>query len=179
VVASGAMQTVVDQYLNSQAASSASFALAPPSATDNEPFAWAHDVRIENQQGAPLSEVPIGANWQVRVGFTVHRRTEGFVIALGVSTLLDLPVRTTWSDPRTLGPGRYEALFVNDGIHLADGQYRLVVGLSHQGRTIQYAPDTATVTISDVSDPVVGSRVLNTKSGMIINQMNVDINLLD
>ena len=71
-----------------------------------------------------------------RIAFVVERPIEGFVIALGVSTLLDLPIRTTWTEARPLVPGRYEALFINDGIHLADAQYKLIIGLSDRGRSM-------------------------------------------
>ncbi|MEO8587731.1 MAG: polysaccharide ABC transporter ATP-binding protein [Flavobacteriales bacterium] len=173
LIGSGSMQQVVDQYLSSHASSSATFDFAPPPA-ESTAAAWASGLRLENQQGQSLNEVPIGGAWQARVLFTVHKRTEGFVIALGVSTLLELPIRTTWSSPQTVEPGNYEAVFLSDGIHLADGQYKLVVGLSAEGRTMQYVDNSAQLTISDVS-ALDELRIVNTKSGLVINQMQVHL----
>ena len=176
LITSGPMDEVVKHYLQNAEAAEADFIFDPPA----EAGAAAHalSLRIETPDGIPLPEVPIGAAWQARIRFTVHRPIEGFVIALGVSTLLDLPIRTTWSKPRSLAPGEHSAVFHSDGIHLADGRYKLVLGLSQQGRTIQYLPDSATLNISNVSDLSDEVGILNTKSGLLINQMDVDIQFL-
>ncbi|HRH38736.1 MAG TPA: ABC transporter ATP-binding protein, partial [Flavobacteriales bacterium] len=113
LIGSGSMQEVVDRYLSSHASSSASFDFAPP-LSGSTPVAWARTLRTEDMSGQPIPEVPIGGAWQVRISFSVHKRTEGFVIALGISSVLDLPIRTTWSTSRTLEPGDYDAVFAND-----------------------------------------------------------------
>ncbi|MBL0043113.1 MAG: ABC transporter ATP-binding protein [Flavobacteriales bacterium] len=174
LISAGTMQQVVDQYLRNNATSGSSFDFPAP-ANDRTPAAWASGLQVENAQGHAMNEVPIGAAWQARIPFTVNKRTDGFVIALGVSTMLDLPIRTSWSAPQPLAPGNYEAVFMNDGIHLADGQYKLVVGLSAEGRTMQYVDNGAQLTISDVSVLTDGSRIVNTKSGLLVNQMNVNL----
>jgi len=172
LVHTGPMEQVVQHYLQSQATAEATFALAKPEEPNH---AYATELQVQDANGQAAAEIPIGAPWQVRTRFTVEKPTEGFVIALGLSTLLDLPIRTTWSEPRTLRPGRYEAVYTNDGIHLAGGQYKLIVGLSAQGRVLHYVPDSASITISDVSELAGETRILNTRSGMIVNQMNVAI----
>ena len=166
------MEDVVEHYLRSSAAVEAHFDFPAPA---GPVLAQAISLRVEAPSGVPLPEIPMGGEWQARITFTVHRPIEGFVIALGVSTLMDLPIRTTWSPPRDMAPGTYTATFRNDGIHLADGRYKLVVGLSHQGRTIQYFPEVASISISDVSELTGEARILNTKSGLLINPMEVDI----
>ena len=146
LVTQGSMDDVVRHYLQRNASAEAEFAFALP---EPRPAAYATSLHIEDQTGNPAPELPIGDQWQVRIHFTVDRHLEGFVIALGVSTLLDLPIRTTWSAAQALPPGHYEALFIGDGIHLTDGQYKLIVGLSDQGRVLQYLPNEATISISD------------------------------
>lgn len=175
LITSGPMDRVVQHYLESSHTSEADFTFDPPTEAS---AAYATTLRIEDAQGRPLPEVPIGAPWQARIGFTVERSTEGFVIALGISTLLEMPIRTTWSPPRPLAPGRYEAIFHNDGIHLTEGQYKLVVGLSDQGRTLHYEPNGATLTVSDISTMAGETRIVNTKSGLLLNQMDVHIHPL-
>ncbi|WKZ67338.1 MAG: polysaccharide ABC transporter ATP-binding protein [Flavobacteriales bacterium] len=172
LAANGPMQEVIRHYLQRNAAAEAEFHFtAPP----DGPAAHATSAVIEDGSGHPAPEVPIGAPWRVRVRFTVNRPLEGFVIALGVSTLLDLPIRTTWSKACALEPGRYEALFTSDGIHLTDGQYKLIIGLSEQGRTLHYLPGPATLSISDVSDLAGDSRIVNNRSGLLLNQMETAI----
>ncbi len=172
LLSSGPMDQVVQEYLQGQAQAEAAFTFPPPVPTS---AAYATDLHIHDGLGHAAAELPIGAPWQVRVRFTVEQHTEGFVIALGVSSLLDLPIRTTWSEARTVAPGLYEAVFTNDGIHLAAGQYKLVVGLSAEGRVLHYLPNSATITISDVSALAGESRIVNTRSGLLINQMPVEV----
>ncbi len=170
----GSMQQVVDLYLQGSFTGEAlqTFTLEPRT-VDNPIVATA--LRIEDAMGNPSSEIPIGAPWQVRIYFTVHRPTGRFVIALGICTLLDLPVRTTWSLPGTVEPGLYEAVFSNDGIDLADGQYKLVVGVDVDRRNIQFVADAGVLTISDVTTLAEDARIVNSKSGLLMNQMPVRI----
>jgi lipopolysaccharide transport system ATP-binding protein len=177
LTASGPMDKVVDQYLKLSTATLADFTFTTPA--DPLPAAFATTLRIEDRQGKPLPEVPIGSPWQVRIGFSVNRPLDGFVIALGISTLLDLPIRTSWSLGKPVGPGRYEAVFPNDDIHLTAGTYKLVVGLSDQGRTLHYIPDQATLAISDISALTDDPRIVNNKSGLLLNQMASHIQRLD
>lgn len=172
LVAHGPMDEVVRHYLQRNAEAEAEYSFPQP--TDST-GAHATSLRIEDAEGRPLPEVPIGAYWQVRIRFSVTRAMEGFVIALGLTTLLDLPIRTTWSRPQAITPGTYEAIFLADHIHLTDGQYKLVVGLSDQGRVLQYLPGPATISISDVSMLAGEARIVNTRSGLLLNQMETRI----
>ena len=173
LVTSGPMEEVVGYYLQSQASGEAAFTFPAPTVVNG---AFATNLTVEDGAGNRAAEVPIGGAWRARVAFQVQEPIDGFVIALGMNTLLDLPIRTTWSEPRKITPGNYEAVFHSDNIHLGAGQYKLVVGLSAEGRVLQYLPDSAAMTISDVSELIGETRIVNTRSGLLINQMNVDIN---
>lgn len=176
VLAEGPMDRVVRTYLEERSAASAVHHYPAPA----QPLAaHATSITIEDAAGRQLNEVPIGATWRARIRFQVDASVPGFVIALGISTILDLPLRTTWSVARDMAPGEYEAVFSNDGIHLADGVYKLVVGLSFGGRVIQYLPEGPLLTVSDVSELADELRIINTKSGIIVNQMDVDIRTLN
>jgi len=173
LVTAGPMDDVVKHYLHQSAGAEADFTFDEPA--EPRPAAYATDLRIETPDGSPLPEVPIGSPWQARIGFTVEKPLEGFVIALGISTLLDLPIRTTWSLSQAIQPGRYQALFINDGLHLTDNQYKLVVGLSDQGRVLQYLPGNAQLNISDISTLTGDGRIVNSRSGLLLNQMETHI----
>ncbi|MFN6178147.1 MAG: ABC transporter ATP-binding protein [Flavobacteriales bacterium] len=172
LVTEGPMSEVISKYLENAASAEADFNFELPLML---PAAYATALRIEDPDGHPLSEVPIGASWQVRISFTVERPIESFIVGLGLTTMLELPVRTSWSEPTSVVPGRYEAIFANDGIHLTEGQYKLIVGLSTRGQNLHYIPDQATLTVSEISTLTSNERILNTKSGLILNQMPVRI----
>ncbi len=174
LVATGTMQNVVDTYLRTSVASVVrnEFALRPE---QRDLPAFATSLRLEDANGEAASEIPIGGAWQARIQFQVNRPIDGFVIAIGVSTMLDFPIRTTWSTPRNIDPGEYEAVFRNDGISLADGQYKLVVGIDVARRNIQFVPDAGHLTISDATTLAGDPRIVNSKSGLLMNQMPVEI----
>ncbi len=175
-VASGPIASVVTSYLSSDTGSAGSFTFDPPT----EPTGGrVGSLAIHDRDGGPLDEVPVGAHWEARIRFVLDKPFEGAVIALGISTMLDLPIRTTWSKPASLGPGRYEAIFVNDGTHLTSGRYKLVIGLSEQGRVLHYLPEEASLTISEISTLTGDDRIVNLKSGLLVNQMATSINRLD
>jgi lipopolysaccharide transport system ATP-binding protein len=172
LLASGSIDAVMQQYLQARTGASSLFTFKEPTTSLS---AQAIEIRIEDAEGQALFEVPMGATWQARLIIRVNRPVDGFVAALGISSTLGLPIRTTWSSPHDVRPGTYEFLFRSDGIHHTAGTYKLVVGLSHEGRTIQYLPDEASLDIAEVSELVSDPRILNTKSGLLLNQMPVEI----
>ncbi|MBX2973505.1 MAG: ABC transporter ATP-binding protein [Flavobacteriales bacterium] len=175
VLRTGSIGEVLNEYLSNRAGSLSTFTFRAPHIPG---LAHAEQLRVEGTDGEVRTEVAMGADWQVRITVQVHRPIEGFVVGLGISSLLGLPIRTTWSHATDVIPGRYDLLFRSDGIHLAGGSYKLVVGLSHQGRVIQYLPDEATLEVAEMSELVNDPRILNTKSGLLLNQMPVEIRRL-
>jgi len=172
LILQGEINSVTNKYLETFKEGQIHFDFEIPS---EEIAGYATRLQIENERGQAVNEIPIGEHFQVRIFFKMKRKVDDFVIALGISSLLDQPIRTTWSKPDTVGEGEYEAVFLNDGMHLADGQYKLVVGLSSQGRVIQYIENGGILAVSEVSALTDDVRIINTKSGLIINQMNVEI----
>ena len=168
----GPIAAVMEDYLRNKAGTEAKVLFPRPTTPLT---AHALSLCVENAEGKPQREVSIGATWQVRIAVQIDRPIEGFVVGLGISSLLGFPIRTTWSPPKDVTPGRYDLVFHSDGIHLTSGSYTLVVGLSTQGRTIQYLPDEAALDIAEVSDLVDQARILNTRSGLLLNQMPVTI----
>lgn len=177
LMATGSMNEVVGRYLDSSSSSGSDTTFQRPKGTDSA----AHVTRLalQDAQGMPLPEVPMGGPWQVVVHVQVERPMEGFVVGMGINTALDLPVRTTWSAECPVQPGTYEAVFTNDGIDLSEGQYKLQIGLSDQGRVVQYLPDAAPLSISAISTLTGDARIQTTKGGLIMNQMPTRVQRLN
>lgn len=173
LIAQGPMDQVIKQYLELNTGAEAVYRFPEPGA--NGSGAYATDLRIEDPNGAALPEIPMGQPWSVRIAFKVERPIDKFVIGLGVSTMLELPIRTSWSSPQRVEAGSYEAVFQNDGIDLAEGRYKLLVGLSAEGRVLHFVPDIASMTISDISTLTDDPRIVNSKSGLLLNQMPIAI----
>lgn len=177
LAATGSMNDVIHAYTSSGSSGNAVTELVQYATP--ELVAFTERVRLLDHDGRPLNEIRMGTAWALQVDFTLRRPVEGLVVALGLSTVLDLPVRTSWSRPNELAAGRYSATFRNDHIHLTAGVYKVVIGLSEHGRNFQHLPDQATITVSEVSSLAHDPRILNTRSGLLLNQMDVEINPLD
>ncbi len=174
LVMEGDINSVTNKYLETFNEGQTWYDIPKPVDAE-ERAAYGIRLQVEDVSARPVMEVPIGDDYYFRIYFKVNRRIEGFIAAIGLVTLLDQNVRTTWSEPVDIEPGDYYALFKNDGIILTDGQYKLIVGLSKGTTVIHYIDNAGLLTISEVSSLVNDKQIINTKSGLIINQMKVQI----
>ncbi len=174
IIGIGGIDNVVNKYLEANENGQSVYEIALPDNHEEIP-GYAYRVRIEDENSNPVLEIPVGNNWQVRVYFRLHKMTEQFIIALGVVTSLDLPLRTSWSESKDYHEGEYEAVFKNNDILFANGMYKLVIGLSSNRRAFHYIENAARLTISDVSSIVNNNQVLNTQSGLLLNPMEITI----
>jgi lipopolysaccharide transport system ATP-binding protein len=171
LVMDGDINSVCNRYMQTFSEGQAWYDYPEPSDTAG----FIYRMQVENMEGKPVQEVMIGENFQVRVYFQLKKSLDDVVIAVGISTLMDQPIRTTWSHPANSTEGEYEAVFTNDGLQLADGQYKLTLGLSQQKRVLHYIDNAGVLAISEVTSLADDERIINTKSGLIINQMDVTV----
>lgn len=171
LVMDGDINSVCNRYMQTFSEGQAWYDYPEPSDTAG----CIYRMQVENMEGKPVQEVMIGENFQVRVFFKLKKSLDDVVIAVGISTLMDQPIRTTWSHPANSTEGEYEAVFTNDGLQLADGQYKLTLGLSQQKRVLHYIDNAGVLAISEVTSLADDERIINTKSGLIINQMEVNV----
>lgn len=174
LIQDGPIDSVVKKYLEVFAVGDSMFKISLPDDHEQQQ-GYAHLIHVEDIRGNPLAEIPIGQPWQIRVCFRLNRRVPQFVIALGLTTLFDMPLRTTWTPPGDLSEGDYEVVFKCDDILFTAGQYKLIVGLSSDRIPFQYVEGAGYLTISDVSTLHNDKQIINTNSGLIINQMNTII----
>jgi len=178
LIQNGAIDSVVKKYLDVFAAGNSSYEIPLPENHEQKP-GYAYLLYFEDIAGNPISEIPIGKFWQVRIKFTLNAKVSGFVIALGVSTVFDMSLCTTWTPSEDLEKGDYEVVFKSDEILFTEGQYKLVVGLSSEKIAFQYVEGAGYITISDVNAIYNDTQIVNTRSGMFINQMKTTITRLN
>jgi lipopolysaccharide transport system ATP-binding protein len=136
-------------------------------------------LRIESLKGELMSEVPVGKPFRIRVEFIIHKKLEHFIIAVGLKNLSDLPIRTSYSTPGEIVPGRYEALFTYNDVILASGTYPLIIGLSSHERSFYYKDNVTSLEISEISDVKDDARIVrNSGVGFILNPIPITINKL-
>lgn len=174
LVESGGINEVISKYLDTYSSGHLTFEIPVPS-DEAELTAYSCNVSVTDSAGRVASEIVIGENYQIHLEFIVKKPVKGFVAAIGISSAFGMPIRTIWSKPQDLSEGKYVAVFKNDDISLASGQYKLTAGLSSEKRVLHYAEGCGLLVISDVSGIADDERIINTQSGLIINQMEVQI----
>ncbi|CAG5007959.1 Vitamin B12 import ATP-binding protein BtuD [Dyadobacter sp. CECT 9275] len=168
---SGSIKKVLLKYVQELTLSKASFEFGKPVV---ETAGYVEHLSVEDLNGKLLPEVQVGDNWQVRIRFTLMKEINHFIIGLGITAQLGFPVHTSWSIPVDLKEGTYEAIFINDVVIYTSGLYYLDVGLSSFLKTFQFLEQLAYIQVSDVPN-LKSDQVVNTRSGVIINQMKVNI----
>src|SRR5690606_13135811 len=116
----GPTSAVVDNYL----------------AKDTEDSLWSFDepdepvpgflnsMSICTPDGVPLKSINPFEGYCIRLTFTILEPVRHFIIAIGMTTLEDYPIRTSWSRPQDVTPGTYEVTFTESVVQLASGKYR-------------------------------------------------------
>jgi lipopolysaccharide transport system ATP-binding protein len=93
----GDAEAVIRKYLDGGTDVRSAYMIPPPDAQENAP-GYAYKLVVENGNGEPTVSIPVGQAWQVRVHFRITRRTEHFIIALGLRSSRDgIPLRTSWA----------------------------------------------------------------------------------
>ncbi|MEM9830568.1 MAG: polysaccharide ABC transporter ATP-binding protein [Bacteroidota bacterium] len=173
VAKTGTASEAVDYYLENAVELKGVFSLPLPSLESQlEKLGYATEITIENEQSEITSILPLAKPWQVRVKFTLLNHVSHFIIAIGIKTTDDTAIRTTWSKPQDLEPGDYEAVFRDDSVFLCSGVYKLAIGLSSRERSFQYFSEGAYIEFDDF---VKKDTALRNNSGLILNQMSVNI----
>lgn len=170
----GTASEAVDYYLENTVETKGVFELPTPDMTDEvEKPGYAFKIIVENDRGEIATVLPLAMPWQVRVVFTLSKKVSHFVIAIGLKTIDDSAVRTTWSKPQDLNPGDYEAVFREESVFLCSGIYKLALGLSGRERAFQYYSEAAYLEFDSFVDKDIAIR---SDSGLILNQMHVEVN---
>lgn len=172
VSTSGETEAVIKTYLEGGADVQSVYTIRPPRQEENPP-GYAYRLVVEDKDGHLASSIPAGQPWQIRIHFKITRRTEHFIIAIGLRTSMDVAVRTSWSNPQTIEPGEYQAVFREETVLLGSGLYPIVVGLSTHERSFQYVENVGTLEIAEFSEGIDLVRVSNV--GFIINPLDIKI----
>ncbi|MBI4945025.1 MAG: ABC transporter ATP-binding protein [Bacteroidetes bacterium] len=133
---------------------------------------YAKKISIEDIMGNPIQIIPIGQPWQVRISFTINDITPHFIIGIGFKNNENISFRTTWSIPKDILPGEYEAIFKESTIYYGAGKYKLNIGLSSREHAFHYIEDCAVIEFDGYADKNIFIR----SGGLVLNQMEIIIN---
>jgi ABC-type glutathione transport system ATPase component len=172
VIANGVINSVLNTYMDEGEKGFSEYAFNGNN--NSNKIAFVKKIRIEDLNGKSTTEIPIGKSWIVKVFFKVTAPIKNLVVGLGMINNLETPVRTSWNLPQDFSPGDYIASFEENQIFFSSGRYRLLVGLSVKGLSIQYLDDNIYISISDVVENI-GDSVIRSDNGILLNQMKMHV----
>lgn len=137
-------------------------------------------IQIEDIDANLISEIAVGLPWQIRVFFKLNKNAAHFIIGLGINNHVDISLRTCWSRKLDLTAGLYEAVFKEDLIFYAPGNYNLTVGLSSFERSIHHVENAAAITISNITSKSFNKDIIRIENvGLVLNSMSVEVRSVD
>jgi len=173
VKAEGNVSDILHTYIDCGENVHSVYDIKTPKDQDEDIFGYAYRLTIEDEFGKPVSSIPVGKFWQVRVNFKILKKTESFIIALGLISSDEVPLKTSWSSPHSLSPGEYQVVFQEKVVVLGTGRYSLVIGLSEANNTFHYVRDAGILEIADFAEGI--ELIATSGVGSILNPMNIEI----
>jgi lipopolysaccharide transport system ATP-binding protein len=144
----------------------------PPPSPDLLDRGYVTGVHVESADGRGLPAYSVGEDWRIRVGFHLSRAMQEFVIAVGFLNSEGIPVQTAWASPRSLQAGDYEAVFIQNSVRFAAGNYTVIVGLTERDQAFQ---QMAAARVDITGDAAVGYYGATSGYGLILNSMSMDV----
>ena len=134
------------------------------------------DALIYGEKNIPVYELLIGEKWKVKLKFKITHKIQNVIFAIGVSTISDLPINTTWTEPQNLVEGNYEIDFISEQVFFQKGVYKLILGISNGKESLHYDDDFMQFEIIMISKEINANLIkVDGTTGLIINQLRTDI----
>jgi lipopolysaccharide transport system ATP-binding protein len=170
LVAEGPINRIIETYVNNNSLNSAVYTFKPVDTIK----AFVSSLKISDLDNNLNSEIPFGKPWKIDIDFEVNEPVKELVLGLGMLTIFGTPVRTVWQKPLDLPNGRYRATFIEDSILFASGMYKLLIGLTERGQSLQYIDNNIIFNISNAiwENPV---NAIDTTNGILLNTMKMNV----
>ena len=136
--------------------------------------AYVTGVELLDMSEKTVSEIFVGQKWKIRVEYVVNEQMNDFICGIGMANIQEVALRTSWSIPQRVAPGRYVTEFAEDSIDFSTGTYTINIGLSRGTLNFQFLSSVLTFDITSLRDDIHTS-VIRTESnfGIIVNPMKV------
>lgn len=171
----GPIDQVISSYVSNNALSNGYFEVEKNQVENLSQLGEIISLSILDSKGELVGEVPAGETWTVKFVFRIHREHDSFVAGFGLQSMFGTPLNTSWSMPQRVTPGMYEVYFRNTDVYYNSGQYKISMGLSNDSRSYFYNDSEAFLIISDAGDSYESQRIVNKSSGLLLNQLQVEL----
>ncbi len=129
-------------------------------------------VTVEDLQGESKHTFAVGERWRVRVRVQIHKPMQDFSCALSFVTSQDVCVQTCWSTTQSYESGIYEVTYIQNSVNLAAESYRIFIGITEAGATVQQA-EASRITV--VAENALIPCLQYSGAGNVLNSMEVTI----
>jgi len=131
---------------------------------------------IFGEKNEPACEILLNEKWEIRLRLSILKKTKNTVFAVGITTVTDIPINTTWSEPLNLDAGDYELSFCASDILFQKGIYKVILGISRGPESIYYEDDFLQFEVMLTSKNVNGNLVkVDGTTGIILNQLDISL----
>lgn len=127
-------------------------------------------IEFKDKAGSHASGFAVGDPIQIQMQFECASTLEAAVIGFGIVSSTEFPVVTTWSHPENFKAGLNTVVFTFENVFLSPGIYKMAIGISRGNESLDYNATTVFFTISDVINMPDAKRIVNTNSGLLLNQ---------
>lgn len=127
-------------------------------------------VELRDSKGNLCSDYPVGDSIDIHIQFESTISLDGTVLGFGILSSTELPIITSWTVPENFKKGTNEVVFTFSNIHLVPSVYKLVLGLSRGNESIDFIGNKVFFSISDILNVPDANRIVNTNSGVLLNQ---------
>jgi len=167
----GNIKNVIDVYLSEK--QNASTKILNKSIAEN---IFLEEVAIFNEEGIKSHQILIGEKWSVKLKFQIKDKVKDIVFGIGITTLTDISINTTWSSPQSLTNGIYEIVFECDEIFFQKGTFRILLGISHGNTSIYYDDDLLQFDVLFITKEINENLIkIDGTTGIILNQLKTKI----
>jgi lipopolysaccharide transport system ATP-binding protein len=168
VTVDGTIDEVIRSYISANSSAKSVINIELPADTSGMD-GFAHTVRFLDAQGVLTGMVPVTSSYFIEIDFTINKPLDHFIAGVGFVTITEVPFRTIWTVPQSVAPGNYRVRFSMNDVQLAPGAYKLVIGLSNNENSFHYVENQVVLEISDASDKKIDERIVNLRSGLVVN----------
>jgi len=128
------------------------------------------NIELKDKSGNHASGYAVGDSIQIHMQLECANNLEGVVVGFGIVSSTEFPVVTTWSHPENFKAGINTVVFTFENVFLSPGIYKMAIGISRGNESLDYNAATVFFTISDVINMPDAKRIVNTTSGLLLNQ---------
>jgi lipopolysaccharide transport system ATP-binding protein len=130
------------------------------------------DAIFHGEQNKSVEQIMIGEKWKVKIKFKIESEINNLIIGIGLTTITNSPIFSSWSESLNLQRGDYEIEFISDKIFLQAGFYKLLLGLTKGKESLYYSQDFMQFEVVMLSKKFDKNLVkVDGTTGIIINQM--------